>query len=223
MTLDAPLPTDRIPVQKATDLCYLKALAELHGYVFYITPGPAPMTNTAYWGPPVRVGLPQKAITMNMGAETNVEGKINFRYNSLAAKKIEGQVQDRQTNEQMAVKTSASLRIPLALKPDWAINLSKLQTKKMDFSGLNFMQATAKAQAAFDASTDNTLVGTGELDTVKYGDLLEPRALVGVRGAGFNYDGQFYVKSVTHNIKRGDYKQSFTISREGLGSLTPVV
>ncbi|MEE9464063.1 MAG: hypothetical protein V3W14_00635 [Candidatus Neomarinimicrobiota bacterium] len=223
MSLDLPLPIERIPVQQATDLCYLKALAKLHGYVFYITPGPAPLTNTAYWGPPVRVGLPQKAITMNMGADTNVEGQINFRYNSLAAKKVEGQVQDRQTNEQMPVKTFASLRIPLALKPDWAINLNKLQTKKMDFSGLNYMQAMAKAQAAFDASTDDTLVGTGQLDTTKYGDLLEPRTLVGVRGAGFNYDGFFYVKNVTHNIKRGDYKQSFTISREGLGSTTPFV
>ncbi len=223
MSLDLPLPIERIPVQKATDLCYLKALAKLHGYVLYITPGPVPMTSTAYWGPPIRVGLPQKAITLNMGAETNVEGQINFRYNSLAAKKIEGTVQDRQTNKQMPVKTFASLRIPLALMPDWLINLNKLQTKKMDFSGLNYMQAMAKAQAAFDASTDDTLVGTGQLDTIKYGDLLKPRTLVGVRGAGFNYDGFFYVKNVTHNIKRGDYKQSFTISREGLGSTTPFV
>jgi hypothetical protein len=35
---------------------------------------------------------------------------------------------------------------------------------------------------------------------------------------GFNYDGLYYVKSVTHKINMGDYKQSFTITREGLGS-----
>ena len=37
------------------------------------------------------------------------------------------------------------------------------------------------------------------------------------------YDGLYYVDSVTHNIKRGEYKQSFTLSRDGLISNTPVV
>jgi hypothetical protein len=49
--------------------------------------------------------------------------------------------------------------------------------------------------------------------------MLKARQLVGVRGAGPSNDGVFYVKSVTHNIKRGEYKQSFTLVREGLGSL----
>ena len=47
--------------------------------------------------------------------------------------------------------------------------------------------------------------------------------LVGVRGAGEAYDGLYYVNNVTHNIKRGEYKQSFNLSRDGLGSLTPKV
>ena len=47
--------------------------------------------------------------------------------------------------------------------------------------------------------------------------------LVGVRGAGIAYDGLYYVNSVTHNLKRGEYKQSFQLSRDGLVSLTPKV
>ena len=47
--------------------------------------------------------------------------------------------------------------------------------------------------------------------------------LVGVRGAGLAYDGLYYVNSVTHKIKRGEYKQSFSLSRDGLISNTPVV
>jgi hypothetical protein len=39
-----------------------------------------------------------------------------------------------------------------------------------------------------------------------------------VRGAGQYYDGNYYVKSVTHNIKRGEYKQNFTLTRGGIGS-----
>jgi hypothetical protein len=46
---------------------------------------------------------------------------------------------------------------------------------------------------------------------------------VGLRGAGHSFDGLYYVKSVTHNIRRGEYKQSFTLTREGLGAISPVV
>jgi hypothetical protein len=59
---------------------------------------------------------------------------------------------------------------------------------------------------------------TGDLDAVTYGTLLQVRGVVTLRGVGFNYDGLYYVKSVTHKINKGDYKQSFTITREGLGS-----
>ena len=39
---------------------------------------------------------------------------------------------------------------------------------------------------------------------------------VGVRGAGTAFDGLHYVSSVTHTIKRGEYKQSFELVRNGL-------
>ena len=44
-----------------------------------------------------------------------------------------------------------------------------------------------------------------------------------MRGAGVLYDGLYYVKSVTHDIKRGAYKQSFSLSRNGLVSTLPTV
>ncbi len=47
--------------------------------------------------------------------------------------------------------------------------------------------------------------------------------IVGVRGVGFNYDGNYYVTSVTHSIRVGQYTQSFSLAREGLGCLTPGV
>ena len=44
-----------------------------------------------------------------------------------------------------------------------------------------------------------------------------------MRGAGTAFDGLYYVKSVKHRIKRGEYKQDFELSRNGLVSLTPKV
>jgi len=64
---------------------------------------------------------------------------------------------------------------------------------------------------------------SGSLDVLRYGRALKARGLVGVRGAGMAFDGLYYVQSVTHNIKRGEYKQSFTLTRNGLVSITPVV
>jgi hypothetical protein len=76
----------------------------------------------------------------------------------------------------------------------------------------------AKAAKKADAVS-----ATGSLDSVIYGGVLQPRGLVGVRGAGTPFDGLYYVKSVTHAIKRGEYKQNFTLSRNGLISTIPTV
>jgi hypothetical protein len=65
--------------------------------------------------------------------------------------------------------------------------------------------------------------GNGSLDVMRYGQILQSRMLVGVRGAGIAYDGMYYVETVTHNIKHGEYKQNFTLSRDGLISQTPMV
>jgi len=35
---------------------------------------------------------------------------------------------------------------------------------------------------------------------------------------GAAFDGLYYVKSVTHDIKRGQYRQNFTLVRNGLMS-----
>jgi hypothetical protein len=58
---------------------------------------------------------------------------------------------------------------------------------------------------------------------LRYGHILKARRLVGVRGVGFAFDGLYYVKEVTHKIKRGEYKQSFTLSRNALVSTLPKV
>ena len=50
------------------------------------------------------------------------------------------------------------------------------------------------------------------------GKVFKARQLCSVRGGGPYYDGLYYVKSATHDIKRGEYKQSFSLARGGTGS-----
>jgi hypothetical protein len=97
---------------------------------------------------------------------------------------------------------------------------------KIEFPGEGTKATPIKAVAlalAKAAETTDAVSGNGTLDTLRYGNILRARQLVGVRGAGLAYDGLYYVKTVTHNIKRGEYKQGFTLTRDGLISQTPKV
>jgi phage protein D len=219
--LDPPIPIERVPVQQGTDLAYLNQMAARFGYVFYVVAGPGPLTSTAYWGPPVRVGPPQPALSVDMGAETNVT-QLTFRNDALAPTQVVGTVQDRLTNQSVPVRSVGSLRPPLAAMPDWLVNAANVRTTRFRESGVNTMQALARAQGRADASSDS-LTATGALDALRYGSLLTARGLVGLRGAGWQHDGLYYVKRVTHQITREEYTQSFTLTREGVGATTPVV
>jgi hypothetical protein len=219
---DLPIPTDRTPQQSGkTDYVYLSELAARHDYVFYVLPGPVPLTNTAYWGPSIRVGIPQKALTVDMGPESNVES-INFQHDALSPATFSGSVQDRQTNQSLPVQTFASLRIPLSTQN--LLLQSDFVRKKIvqATGGETFAQAQGRAQAETDAAAE-ALTVEGELNAAVYGSLLTARGLVGLRGAGYSYDGFYYVKEVTHKIAAGDYKQGFILTRDGLGSTTPIV
>lgn len=220
-SIDMPVPTERTPVQQVTDLQYLQEMAGRFGYVFYVTPGPMPGTNTAYWGPPVRTGMPQKALSINMGPNSNAEIP-SFRYDAMATTFVSGQVQDRSTSQAIPVQTFASTRPALVSQPAWATQ-SQVRKRQLRRSGLNTTQAFARAQAETDASTERVVQVTGELDAARYEALLQPRGLVDLRGAGYTHDGTYYVKSVTHNISRGQYQQRFTLTREGVGAISPTV
>ncbi|MBW3571853.1 MAG: hypothetical protein KY467_12180 [Gemmatimonadetes bacterium] len=247
--IDAPVPTRRIPQQTGTDLEHLNALAERYSYVFYVEPTSVPMVNRAYWGPPVRVGMPEKALSVNMGPGSNVSS-MSFSYNALSPAMVADLHQDTDTNVTMPVGAPPMpVQPPLALVPAAAANGGKVRTTVLTRTqesvealmqgpngqpgmsrhdaelavGLSAMQAQVRAVAGVQASLERTATASGELDALQYGDILRARSIVGVRGAGFTHDGNWYVQSVTHSIKKGEYKQRFTLNREGTGSLLPLV
>ncbi|MEB3283260.1 MAG: hypothetical protein VKK42_30500 [Lyngbya sp.] len=218
---DQPTKNERIPSQQGTDLEYLKTIARRFAYVFYVTPGPASGQNTAYWGPPQRKDKPQKALTVNMESFTNVDS-ISFQNNALSATAVKGSVQDRKTNKIRPLQENSSDRPSLATQP----SLTKQAYRRIQMyreTGRETAQADARIQALADQSVDDIITVTGELNTLRYGALLQARKLVGLRGVGATYDGLYYVKSVTHKITQGEYKQSFTITRDGIGTTVQIL
>lgn len=218
--IDIPIPTTRIPSQKGTDLAYIKALAAKVGYVFYLDAGPLPGMNVAYWGPQIKVGVPQKALNINMDAHTNVETlTFSFNNNLSAIPTVFYYDEFSKVVIPIPIPPVTPLNPPLGLIPPIPM---RLQPVSDDLSKRSLPQAIliglAKASQWAEAVS-----GKGELDVLRYGAILKARQLVGVRGAGTAFDGLYYVKSVTHKIKRGEYKQSFELSRNGLISTLPRV
>jgi hypothetical protein len=84
-----------------------------------------------------------------------------------------------------------------------------------DTAKLSTAQAIMRGYAR-SIETADVVTGDGTLDVMRYGQPLRSRSLVGVRGAGLPWDGMHFVDSVTHNIKLGEYKQSFVLKRNAL-------
>ena len=213
-------PIEKYPKQQGTDYRYVTALAQQSGYVFYIDPGPSPGTSIAYWGPEFGGFLPtQPALSVNMDAATNVES-LNFSYNGLAATQWIATILEPNSKLPIpipipsidAFKASLSAKSPTPLK-------SKVIP---DLASKSFPEAALLVIGALLA-TDDAISGSGSLDVLRYGHVLKARRKVGVRGAGDYYDGLYNVKSVTHTLKRGEYKQSFTLVRGGVKSSVSTV
>ena len=218
-----PLPTDRVPIKVGTDLAYVRYLAAQYGYDFYITPGPLPLTNVAYWGPQIRLGLLQPALSVNLGPATNVDA-LTFSYDATTPTLAYGSVLNADTSLEVPVVGIPLWDLPpLAALPAVVVNVPLVRTTLFKHHGLTVAQAQMKADALVSQSTQDTLVATGDLDAFRYGAVLTARSLVGVRGAGWEYDGVYYVRSVTHTIGPGSWKQHFELVREGLGSTVPAV
>jgi hypothetical protein len=112
----ATSPSEQIPVWRATDLKLVESLARDVGYVFYVTPTPAPMVNLAYWGPDRRAEFPQPALSINVGPNTNVD-QLDFQHDALGPETVFGTVLDKRTGAPLPVATFARTRPPLAAMP----------------------------------------------------------------------------------------------------------
>lgn len=221
MSAERPNPMDHVPVQRGTDFAYLSELAERFDSIFTLIPGPAPLTSVGYWGPLPRVGAPQPAITTDMGPATNVSG-LSFENTASEAEIVAGNVQDRQSGQSVPVRSTVPRRPPLAARPSVTNRTTAGCRIFRNQGGDSAAQAIGQAQAQSDASSD-TLKVTGDLDTGRYGAVLNPRGIVGMRGAGLDHDGLYYVQNVIHKISAGSWQQSFTLNREGTMSTVPMV
>jgi hypothetical protein len=218
---DIPIPIDRIPRHQGTDYAYVRSLAHDVGYVFYIDPGPVPGMSKAYWGPEIRIGAPQPALSAGGtdGPHVNVKD-LSFTFDKERKEFPVVFIQEPTSKVPIPIPIPdvTPLNPPLGLVPPLPPKITFLK----DTAKLNPLVAAMRG-LAYAAQHTDAVFGTGSLDVARYGHVLKARQLVGVRGAGEAFDGLHYVSAVTSTFKRGEFTQSFSLARNGLLSTIPVV
>jgi phage protein D len=207
---------DGITTQQDTDLAFIQKLATRNGFVFYIEPTAVPGQNKAYWGAPNSQRPVQPSLKMNMGPDTNL-ASLSFGYDALGPATPEISVLDPVTKRPMPVSVPGQLAAPRASRT--AVALREIIPRNT----ANKDQAQAGVQArSLTVSASDAITASGELHVVRYGQVLRARQDVEVCGVGESYGGRFHVTEVTHYLSRGEYRQRFSLSRDGLGALSPV-
>jgi hypothetical protein len=220
--IDVPDPLERIPVQHGTHLAYIKQLAERVGYTFFQQPGPIPGMSYVYWGPKLRISIPgltdAPAMAIDWDGNSNVES-LQFSFDgfqkSLFVVLIE--VPGVPVPIPIPVPDVTPLSPPMGQKDPMPWKISPVP-------GLAKYNPIEAAVIALGKASDaaNVITGGGTLDVLRYGSILNARTMTTVRGAGVTFDGQYFVNSVTHTIKPGSYKQSFTLVRNRLIAFSDV-
>lgn len=224
--IDVPLPTDTIPNQSGTDLAYVNALADKVGYTFYVQPGPESGMNLAYWGPKFEAAVPflptPPPLAIDWDGRSNVES-LQFSFDGFKKTLfyVEVQIPDVPVPIPIPVPDITPLSPPLGEKDPQILKVTPL----VGLSGYSPIEAAVIALSKA-ANASDIVSGQGTLDVLRYGAILPARTVVQVQGAGITFDGEYYISAVTHTIKPGSYKQSFTLQRNrlvasGAGTLDP--
>ncbi|MDQ1287761.1 MAG: hypothetical protein QG622_1326 [Actinomycetota bacterium] len=216
--LFCPNPLERIPVQQGTDFAHISALANAVGYVFYVQPGPSPGTNTAYWGPEIRVGEPQPALTVNMDSASTVPS-LSISFDGIRKTQYVGWIFPQQLKVPIPIPVPdvTPLSPPLGpryIPPRGIKQLNRAKAPNQDDATARRSPAEAIMLALARATQGSHVVtASGQVDVLRYGGLLQARHLVGLRGAGHLYDGHWFVRSVSTTLARGKITQSFSLDR----------
>jgi hypothetical protein len=166
-------------------------------------------------------GPVQPPLSVDLGPETTFTG-LSLRTEALAPVALNGAVFDRDSCTLAQVRVAGSQRAPLAAQPLWKLYADEIRQRLLPDPVSATVAATDRARAEVERSMDG-VTATGVVDGARYGQILRPRALVEVRGAGLSHDGRWCVQQVEHDLARGRYEQRVTLRREGLGSTVPRV
>lgn len=218
----APNPIERYPSIQGTPYAHLAQIADDVGYVFYVEPGPQPGMNIAYWGPEIRAGTSQPALTVNSDVSSNVDS-LSFSFDGISKTVYFLTAFPPQVKVPIPIPVPdiSPMSPPQGRKPIIPLSYKRMNiarhsdgTDKSDdaTARLDVVQTLARGLARA-AQSAQVITGSGSLEVARYGRLLRARQPVDVRGAGLAYDGTYTVRSVTTTLSPGKASQQFSLAR----------
>jgi hypothetical protein len=210
-------------VQRASDVQFVRDLAQRNGMEFYFQTDPSTGAVTAYFQAPQLGGKPQPDLSVQFGDQSNLRS-FSARLTAqrpLAVKIVQIDVSQNSANtaqvtDTQLAKLGASDANALVGGPLSSLVNPKDVQAQMLVQGPPTSNAT-EMQTIAQAVRDEAgwfIDAQGEINSEAYQAVLRPHRLVLVKGAGNAYSGKYYVTRVEHELKGdGSYTQRFEARR----------
>jgi phage protein D len=199
-------------IQRATDIRFLRRLAQRNGFECYVQPDPSSGADTGYFKPRSLSGAPEAVISVGAGEQTNVSG-FTVRHEMTRPTTADAKALDVSSKSTESATISSSFEQPLGV--DAA--LDQLDPQPVVLPAATGLVKTADLQALAQSIVDRSswsVVAEGEVGPAA--GVLRPGGILNVRGAGSAYDGSYYVTRVHHRIQGVRYTQRFEARRNAV-------
>ena len=214
---------DTTIIQRASDIQFVRELAQRNGLEFYFETDKDSGEVNAFLRAPQLDGTPQPDLAIQFGLESNLKS-----FSARVAGQVPLSVKATQVDVKANSPNSAQVGdTQLALLGDTDANelvggpLGSLVTPQ-EVQGQMLLLATptsdaTELQTLAQAVRDEAawlIAANGEINSDAYQTVLRPHRMVLVKGAGSRYSGKYYVTQVTHDLQAdGSYKQKFEARR----------
>lgn len=214
---------DTTIVQRASDIQFVRDLAQRNGFEFYFETDKTSGNVAAYFQAPQLSGTPQKDLAIQFGDQSNLRSfsarltgqrPLNVKSEQMDVKANNpntAQVSDTQLDKLGANDANSLIGGPLdslVTPKDAQAQMLVLGPPTSDSTELRTIAQAVRDEAGW------FITANGEINSDAYQAVLRPHRLVLVKGAGEAYSGKYYVTRVAHEIKRdGTYTQKFEARR----------
>ena len=214
---------DTTIVQRATDIQFVRDLAQRNGHEFYFETDKDSGNVVAHFQAPQLTGTPQPDLAIQFGDQSNLRS-FSARLNGQRPLNVKTEQMDVKANSRNTAQVGNSQLTALGSKDANTLigaPLGSLVTPKDGLAQMLVLgpptsdptELEVVAQAARDEA-GWFITANGEINSNAYQAILRPHRLVLVKGAGSAYSGKYYVGRVTHELKGdGTYTQRFEARR----------
>lgn len=201
--------------QRTSDIRFLRERAACCGYECYVQPDPVTGQDVGHFHLPLKWMPSQGEILTNFGLATNLED-FDVAYDALQPTTVLAAGLDLDTRQLIPAPALASQEQAMGREATLSRIPQPPLIRPARTCAANDAERLMHSQAIADRSS-RSLMGSGEVDGLKYGKVLRVGLPVLIRGAGRDYSGSYYVTQVTHSISTDHYTQRFQAERNAVG------